>query len=31
MDSNAPRVEINRNATVNANISHQFVKNYHQR
>ena len=26
MDSNAPRVEINRNATVNANISHQFVK-----
>tara|TARA_R110000787_G_scaffold32138_5_gene84924 strand:- start:804 stop:1922 length:1119 start_codon:yes stop_codon:yes gene_type:complete len=26
MDSNAPRVEIDRNATVNANISHRFVK-----
>ena len=26
MDANAPRVEINRNATVNANISHQYVK-----
>ena len=25
MDSNAPRIEINRNATVNANISHQYV------
>jgi len=26
MDANAPRVAINRNATVNANISHQYVK-----
>ena len=26
MDSNAPRVEIDRNSTVNSNISHQFVK-----
>ena len=26
MDANAPRVAINRNATVNSNISHQFVK-----
>jgi len=26
MDANAPRVEIDRNATVNTNISHQFVK-----
>tara|TARA_R110002074_G_scaffold310174_2_gene481024 strand:- start:893 stop:2011 length:1119 start_codon:yes stop_codon:yes gene_type:complete len=26
MDSNAPRVEIDRNSTVNSNISHQFIK-----
>ena len=26
MDSNAPRVEIDRNSMVNSNISHQFVK-----
>tara|TARA_B110000240_G_scaffold190752_1_gene232344 strand:- start:180 stop:1301 length:1122 start_codon:yes stop_codon:yes gene_type:complete len=26
MDSNAPRVEVNKNALVNANIRHQFVK-----
>ena len=26
MDSNAPRVEINRESTVNSNINHQFVK-----
>ncbi len=26
MDANAPRIEINRNALVNANIRHQFVK-----
>ena len=26
MDSNAPRLEIDRNSTVNSNISHQFVK-----
>ena len=26
MDANAPRVEINRNSLVNANIRHQFVK-----
>ena len=26
MDSNAPRVKINRDATVNSNISHRFIK-----
>jgi len=26
MDSNAPRVEIDRNSTVNSNISHKFIK-----